>query len=688
MSAITGSRLAAWIATAVLAVASLVTVTPAASATVAISYLVDTVADNAALSACTVAAGDCSLRGAIAAANAKAGPDIIDFDIPAASCPGGVCRLTLTEGPLMITDAVTLDGTTQPQNDAPQANVCATATAPSYMRIEIVSDPTSGSATVFDVGNVDGATTIRGFALGTNDDPGSFTPGIYLHEGLGHQIACNHLALDASGESHLGTGAFTTAIDLEGNASHVVVGTNGDGNDDLAERNVFGAGGGYAIYINGNTTSPDHRVSGNYFGFTADGTTQVGSAPVYIRQSASGNLVGTNMDGTSDDLERNYFGGDTAIHVEGATFALVDNQIVGNVFGSTPSGTAAPISIAIAVGNILATSTGNEIKDNYIGSAATGVLISGSEAGAGFLVDGNFFGTDPGDSARPNGTAIRLNGAGASVIANNHIVDSTTAGLSMSGTATLGAGSTGNCLVGNAAGATNTTGSSVTFESNWWGATNGPSGVGPGSGDSVSNDVAFAPWLTTAPAGCSGSVVATFDDVPSTHTFFGDVEWLAAEGITKGCNPPANSLFCPGDSVTRGQMAAFLHRALGGVIMQGPPVTFTDSVGSVFEADIQWLGNTGITKGCNPPTNDMFCPNSVVTRGQMAAFLVRALGLTDDGGGNSFVDDNGSVFEADIAKLAAAGITKGCNPPTNDMFCPNDAVTRGQMAAFLHRALG
>ncbi|MDX2344663.1 MAG: S-layer homology domain-containing protein, partial [Acidimicrobiia bacterium] len=64
----------------------------------------------------------------------------------------------------------------------------------------------------------------------------------------------------------------------------------------------------------------------------------------------------------------------------------------------------------------------------------------------------------------------------------------------------------------------------------------------------------------------------------------------------------------------------------------------------------------------------------------------RALGLTDDAGGNTFTDDDGSVFELDIAKLAAAGITKGCNPPTNNNFCPLAPVTREQMAAFIHRA--
>jgi hypothetical protein len=84
----------------------------------------------------------------------------------------------------------------------------------------------------------------------------------------------------------------------------------------------------------------------------------------------------------------------------------------------------------------------------------------------------------------------------------------------------------------------------------------------------------------------------------------------------------------------------------------------------------------------------MFCPDDNVTRGQMAAFLVRALSLTDDGVGDLFGDDDGSIFEASIDKLATAGITRGCNPPANTNFCPDDNVTRGQMAAFMRRAFG
>ena len=46
-----------------------------------------------------------------------------------------------------------------------------------------------------------------------------------------------------------------------------------------------------------------------------------------------------------------------------------------------------------------------------------------------------------------------------------------------------------------------------------------------------------------------------------------------------------------------------------------------------FATDIAWLVSAGVTRGCNPPTDDRFCPDSSVTRGQMAAFLVRALDL-------------------------------------------------------------
>lgn len=52
----------------------------------------------------------------------------------------------------------------------------------------------------------------------------------------------------------------------------------------------------------------------------------------------------------------------------------------------------------------------------------------------------------------------------------------------------------------------------------------------------------------------------SFTDVADSNTFHADIAWLADAEVTKGCNPPANTLYCPGDNVTRGQMAAFMRR--------------------------------------------------------------------------------------------------------------------------------
>lgn len=186
------------------------------------------------------------------------------------------------------------------------------------------------------------------------------------------------------------------------------------------------------------------------------------------------------------------------------------------------------------------------------------------------------------------------------------------------------------------------------------------------------------------------SVAVAQEDLPGSFVDDDDnvheqnIEAIAAEGITRGCNPPANHYFCPEDEVTRGQMAAFLRRALS--LPDSDRNWFIDETGHVFEEDIHALAEAGITRGCDPPDNFRFCPDEPVLRGEMAAFLRRAFGYpaSDE---NHFGDDDGSVFEADIDAIAAAGVTSGCNPPANDQFCPDETVTRAQMASFLARAL-
>ena len=95
--------------------------------------------------------------------------------------------------------------------------------------------------------------------------------------------------------------------------------------------------------------------------------------------------------------------------------------------------------------------------------------------------------------------------------------------------------------------------------------------------------------------------------------------------------------------------------------------------------NINRLRAAGITAGCG---GTRYCPDGLVTRGQMATFLSRAYSLAATST-DYFTDDTGSVHEPNINRLSASGITHGCSATR---FCPNGIVTRGQMAAFLHRA--
>jgi hypothetical protein len=134
-------------------------------------------------------------------------------------------------------------------------------------------------------------------------------------------------------------------------------------------------------------------------------------------------------------------------------------------------------------------------------------------------------------------------------------------------------------------------------------------------------------------------------------------------------------------------MAAFLDRALG--FEATSEDFFSDDNSSTFEKSINKIAAAGITTGCNPPSNTQYCADRGVTRGEMATFLARAFpDLMPDDVENAFTDDNSSVHEADINLIAAANITKGCNPPGNTHYCPRNQVTRAEMATFLARALG
>lgn len=178
-----------------------------------------------------------------------------------------------------------------------------------------------------------------------------------------------------------------------------------------------------------------------------------------------------------------------------------------------------------------------------------------------------------------------------------------------------------------------------------------------------------------------------FADVPADHTFVAAVQWMVDTDVTDGCSL---YFFCPDAPASRGQIAAFMKRVLQPHLGNGPPASFADTEGHRFEAAVEWMAGLEITKGCNPPDNTLFCPDRSVTRGEMAAMFMRAseelLGVSsDDVNLGRFVDTGGHNFQRAAAWMAAAGLSLGCNPPTNNLYCPDQKVTRAQLSAFLKR---
>ncbi|MCP4965276.1 MAG: hypothetical protein GY926_08565 [bacterium] len=186
--------------------------------------------------------------------------------------------------------------------------------------------------------------------------------------------------------------------------------------------------------------------------------------------------------------------------------------------------------------------------------------------------------------------------------------------------------------------------------------------------------------LVAIPAAQAANPGGSFtDDDQNIHE--GYIEAIAAAGITTGCNPPFNSEYCPNRVVTRGQMAAFLVRALD-LTSDGGKDWFTDDGDSIFESDINKLAAAGVTSGCG---DGKFCPDRSLTRAEMASFLVRGYGYPSTST-DSFVDDESSIHEDAINRLRKAGVTAGCNPPVNSRYCPNSLLRRDEMATLIGRA--
>jgi hypothetical protein len=181
--------------------------------------------------------------------------------------------------------------------------------------------------------------------------------------------------------------------------------------------------------------------------------------------------------------------------------------------------------------------------------------------------------------------------------------------------------------------------------------------------------------------------VTTFPDAPPSNPYYDFIETLARNAITSGCG---SGNYCPASGVTRAQMAVFLLKSKHGASYSPPPATgtvFTDVPANAFAAAwIEQLAEENITTGCG---GGRYCPGNVVTRAQMAVFLLRAKhgGSYQPPAATGIFDDLSLTdpFTPWIEQLYREGVTAGCGGAN---YCPNSPNARGQMAAFLVRTFG
>jgi hypothetical protein len=187
----------------------------------------------------------------------------------------------------------------------------------------------------------------------------------------------------------------------------------------------------------------------------------------------------------------------------------------------------------------------------------------------------------------------------------------------------------------------------------------------------------------------SKAFVADFLDVPPAQQFYAFVTTLVSNGITVGVG---SSLYGVDQGTKRQQMAVFLLKAEHGLCYTPPPCTgvFTDVPCSlIFAPWIEALAAEGITTGCGV---NIFCPDNLVTRRQMAVFLLKTkhgssyvppacAGIFDD------VACPGAPAVNFIERLYNETITGGCQASPL-LYCPDGTSTRGQMAVFITKTFG
>lgn len=399
---------------------------------------------------CGASGGPCTLRAAIQEANAQAGADTINFNIPG----GGVKTITPTLELPTITSPVTINGYTQPGSSP------ATATTNAALSIELKGspfDPDQGHVTGLTISA--GNSTIRGLIINR------FSFGINLFSQGGNVISGNYIGTDATGTVDLGNGHDGLTVRSPDN---IIGGTT------PAARNLL-SGNRIGVLIDG-AEATRNLVQGNFIGTGVTGTQALGNETTGVIAHGSDNTIGGTTAGT-----RNVISGNSGVGVAvGGSNNLVQGNFIGtdvtgtrrlgnggnggfisgsnNTVGGTTSAARNIISANGGYGVVISGSTaqGNKVQGNYIGTDITGTRPLGN--GEGVLIStgasNNMVG---GASTTPDslpGNLISANFARGIVISSafgnveGTMIQGNRIGLGADGTANLGNGSHGILVQG------------------------------------------------------------------------------------------------------------------------------------------------------------------------------------------------------------------------------------------------
>ncbi|MCH9662080.1 MAG: right-handed parallel beta-helix repeat-containing protein, partial [Gammaproteobacteria bacterium] len=408
---------------------------------ITVGLFVDTTSDvsdgdtssTAALLANKGADGKISLREAIEAANNNAGLDTISFNI-ADALVGGAHTIDVLSALPTITDAVILDGTTDPDfGSTPIIELDGSATVGAYGL-----DITAGDSTV------------RGLVI---NNFGSDS--IILAIGDNNVIAGNYIGTDVTGT--LAQGGVGSGIKIwAGSTGNVIGGTV------VSDRNVISGNSEAGIEIDG---VGSNTIQGNYIGTNAAGTGDLGNGNdgVYISNAGSGNVIGGSVAGAGNVISGNDRHG---IFLTGTT---TGTTVTGNIIGLDAAGTSTLANsnsgIAILSGANSNTIGGTTALERNIisGNSNYGIRISGAGSDSN-VVRGNYIGTDLTGTVDLGNT---LNGIRIDSGASSNTIGGLAAGAGnvISGNDAVGilirdTGTTGNTVLGNYIG-TNATGTAA-----------------------------------------------------------------------------------------------------------------------------------------------------------------------------------------------------------------------------------